>query len=142
MSGQIVIFAKDRDTADAIQQELGPLGVQTRRGNHMPGLSFGMSLDQVIMAIEIVEKLEPLIKKAPAVVDAMFDTLDRFKDRYQLFIDGKPTNVSEQRERSKQSEESQTNVQTFEQFLEQANTGGQRILTELQKNIRNREPNA
>jgi hypothetical protein len=135
MSGQIVIYAKDRDTADAIQQELGTLGIQMRRGSHTHGVSFGgvSSLEKMVMGIEIIGKLELLIKNAPEVVDAMFDTLDRFKDRYQLFIDGKPTNVSEQREKSKQPEESQTKVQTFEQFLEQANFGGQRILAELQK---------
>lgn len=131
MSGQIVIFANDRDTADAIQQELGSLGVQMRRGSHTQEASFG-SLDQVVAVIEIVEKLEPLIKKAPAVVDAMFDTLDRFKDRYHLFIDGKPTNISEQREKSKPSEESQTSVQTFKQFQEQADIGAQRMLAEWQ----------
>lgn len=100
MSDQITIGVNDKQTAEALQQELASLGIQTQRHSQKQVISFGARIkaggvfEAEFTPKEIIELLEGI---GPAVVNALFNTLEKFRDRIQLFINGEPKDISQER---------------------------------------------
>src|SRR5574337_399931 len=134
MSNQFVIGVEDQATADFIEQELRSLGVQLSRGSNAKGISFGaLHPDKIKTYIEIIGGIGAIITTAPETLDGINDLIDRFKHVAHLFVDGKPTTISEQREKIKQSQPGRTDtmMERFNKFCEDADVGAQKILDQL-----------
>ncbi|OAI25939.1 MULTISPECIES: hypothetical protein [Methylomonas] len=90
MSDQFVIGAKNKQTAEALQQELVSLGIQAKRYNQEQVVSFGASLEIGPIKAEFTPKefLELFEGLGPAAVNALFNTLEKFQDRVSLLVNG------------------------------------------------------
>ena len=90
MNKQVVIGVSDNQTADTLQRELVSKRIRINRFNHNQALRFGMKLGPAEASpkefIEIVEA-------APELVDDLFDALERFRNRFRLFIDEQPAEL-------------------------------------------------
>lgn len=83
MTNQLLIDVKDPKTAEMIQGELAAQGIR-----------FGMRISGGGAALEITpEEITRLASSAPTLVDALFDTLERFRERITLFVNGQPKEV-------------------------------------------------
>jgi hypothetical protein len=98
MSKQILIDVNDSRIADQVQQELTNQGIHSQRLNPGQALRFGMIVSTEKVTIQVPpEEIVQLARAAPEVVNAFFDTLDRFRERIQLFINGEQTEVPKRR---------------------------------------------
>jgi hypothetical protein len=98
MSDQIVIGVKDNQTANALQAELGALGIQVNRKSGSQAVSFGANFKLGPLGEINVPKEEIIyfVKEGPsAFVDGVFNALEKVRDRIELFINGKPTEISD-----------------------------------------------
>ena len=74
---KIEIVSKDKATADRLRQELASRNIETR---------FGMRAGPIEASpAEIIE----LTRFAPESIDILFNTIEKFKDRCYLLVDGK-----------------------------------------------------
>ena len=92
MSNQIVIGTIDVQTAEELQQELSSLGITVQRFKKPQVISFGASLRAGNLEVEFTPKefLELLEGLGPAAVNALFNTLEKFRDRVTLLVNGEP----------------------------------------------------
>lgn len=99
MSDQIVIGTIDAQTTEALQQELTSLGISAQRCKKTQAISFGASLRAGNLEVEFtpIEFLELLEGLGPAAVNALFNTLEKFRDRVTLLVNGEPKNISQER---------------------------------------------
>lgn len=112
MTNQIHIGIKDNETADLVQQELTNHGIRSQRVSPNQALRFGMTISTEKVTIQVSpEEIVQLARAAPEVVNAFFDTLHRFRERIQLFINGQPTKIP------KRSFSGSTKPLTIEQFM-------------------------
>jgi hypothetical protein len=87
----ILIRASDRATADAVQQALAAHGIMVNRLSPNQAVQFGMRLSVGKAIVEISpEEFLQVVRTGPDAVDAFFDTLERFRDRAQVFVNGQP----------------------------------------------------
>ncbi len=102
MSDQFVIKPKDAQTAEALQQELASLGIQTQYHHKKQSLSFGASVSIGAVKVEITpeEILVLLENLGPAAVNALFNTLEKFKDRVILLVNGEHKDISQEKMQS------------------------------------------
>ncbi len=97
MADHITVQVMDRATAAAVQGELQSYGLHIRRSEPSRTLSFGSRIAfgpvQVdVASIEILEIVEGI---GPALINGVFNTLERFRDRVRLFINGQPVEIPE-----------------------------------------------
>lgn len=99
MSDQIVIGTRDAQTAEALQQELASFGITAQRFQKKQVISFGASLRAGNLEFEFtpIEFLELLEGLGPAAVNALFNTLEKFRDRVTLLVNGEPKDISQER---------------------------------------------
>lgn len=99
MSDQFVIKPKDAQTAEALQQELASLGIQTQHHHKKQSVSFGASISAGPLTAEItIEEILVLLENlGPAAVNALFNTLEKFKDRVTLLVNGEHKDISQER---------------------------------------------
>ena len=82
MSDQFVIGVKDAQTAEELQRELASLGIQVQRYHQKQVIAFGASIKVGPIGADFTPKefLELLEGLGPAVVNALFNTLEKFYD--------------------------------------------------------------
>ncbi len=90
MNPNIVIGAEDGETANMIQQELTSHRISSNRMSPEQAVRFGMKVG----ALEASPKefLE-ILEAAPDIVDALFDTIQRFRSNLSVFLNGKHVHV-------------------------------------------------
>jgi hypothetical protein len=100
MSDKIVI-AVDRQAADSFQQQAVANGIQLTLRNKHSEISFGARFKAGGLEVDATpsEIFELLTGTGPALVDGLFDTLERFRDRIRVFINGKEASIDEVRKR-------------------------------------------
>jgi hypothetical protein len=109
MTDNILIEVSDKNTADAIQRELASKDMQVNRLTTSQAVQFGMKYSTDKGSLETTPKeILQLIQITPDAVDALFDTLGRFRDRVKLFINGQPNVLPNQAPLKKK---------TFEEFV-------------------------
>lgn len=98
MPNRFVIAASDKETAADIQQELASVGIEAELQPGSQVLSFGARLKAFGVELDFTpqELLELAEGLPPAAVNALFNTLETFGNRVRLFVNGKPTDVSNQ----------------------------------------------
>jgi len=97
MEDHITVQVMDRATGDAVQGELQSYGLHIRRSEPRRTLSFGARIGfgpvQVdATSTEILEIIEGI---GPSLINGVFSTLERFRDRVRLFVNGQPVEIPE-----------------------------------------------
>lgn len=110
MSDQIAIVVNDRATADAIQREFASNSIHFNRLSPNQAIQFGMKLSKGRGSFEVSPKeIIELVSAAPDVVDALFDILERFRERIRVVVNGELKEVPKKT--------SLTRKPTFEEFV-------------------------
>lgn len=94
MTNHVVIRASDKATSEAVRQALADHGIIVRRITPNQALQFGMKISAGKVSVEgSPEEFLYLDKAGPEMVDAFFDTLERFIDRVKLFVNGQSKEI-------------------------------------------------
>lgn len=99
MSDKFVIGVKDAQTAEELQRELASLGIQIQRYHPKQVIAFGASIKVGPLGADFTPKefLELLEGLGPAVVNALFNTLEKFCGRVTLLVNGERKDISQEK---------------------------------------------
>lgn len=93
MTSQVTIGVYNQEEAALIQQELVSRGIRVNRLSRDVAVRFGMKIGPTEVSVQ--EFIE-VVEAGPRIVDAIFDVIERFRDRknqLSLFVDGQQVRV-------------------------------------------------
>lgn len=94
MSRHLLIVVGNKTTADTIQQGLASRKIQSNRLKKEQIVRFGMKIGSVEgSSQEFIEIAKATPEIAPAIADAIFDTIEIVISRVSFYIDKKPVEI-------------------------------------------------
>lgn len=93
------IAVKDKETAAQLRDQLQKNGITVHQFNPSSEISFSGKIKLPFLEMEATstELLEIIQGIGPAVITGLFDTLECFRDRITIFVNGKKTTIQQER---------------------------------------------